>query len=208
MLPPPPITAPSGEYAWLDWYSRLTNYLNQSGSIPWDVIDFSNSNITAIQTRHHNDLQLLQGGATGEYYHLTAAQWASIPGATPQPANFFYAGPTSGASAVPGFRTMVTQDLPKMDYLVPVTGFSYTFTNSFAGVIIEPVGTLATGTLVFPAAPVNGQTVQVDTTQTITTLTLTPGAGTTIVGGITTLAANGFASWYFRSATSRWYRHG
>lgn len=114
MLPPPPITAPSGEYAWLDWYSKLTNYLNQTGSIPWNVIDFSGSNISSIQQRDHNVLTSIQGGNATERYHLTFAQWSSLPGSTAEPANTFLAGPTSGGAAIPTWRNIVAADLPSI----------------------------------------------------------------------------------------------
>lgn len=73
-LPPPPIKSPDGSYAWLDWYRKLQQYVSQGGSIPWTVIDFTNSNIADIQTRPHNSLQSIQGGSAGEFYHLTNAQ--------------------------------------------------------------------------------------------------------------------------------------
>jgi len=77
-LPPPPTKSPDGSYAWLDWYRQLRDYISQSGSIPWSVIDFSGSNIADIQNRNHESLTSIQGGAAGEHYHLTLAQWSSL----------------------------------------------------------------------------------------------------------------------------------
>lgn len=77
-LPPPPTKSPDGSYAWVDWYRQLQQYVSQSGSVPWSVIDFSGSDIADIQQRSHESLQSIQGGASGEHYHLTLAQWSSL----------------------------------------------------------------------------------------------------------------------------------
>lgn len=78
VLPPPPINDDPGSYVWLEWYRQLRNYVATSGSVPWYIIDFSGSNITDIAARNHNQLQGLQGGTSGEYYHLTQNQSARI----------------------------------------------------------------------------------------------------------------------------------
>lgn len=73
-LPPPPVQDAQGSYAWLDWYRQLRNYISQQGSVPWSVIDFAGSDIVNIASRSHQSLQSLQGGTTGQYYHLTQAK--------------------------------------------------------------------------------------------------------------------------------------
>ena len=77
-LPPPPLRDNVGDFSWLDWYNKLYKYVATTGSFIWSNINFSGSNITDIQTRQHNSLQSMQGGTSGEYYHLTAAQVATI----------------------------------------------------------------------------------------------------------------------------------
>jgi len=79
-LPPPPINDAPGSFTWLEWYRQLRNYVSTSGSVPWYIINFAGSNITDIATRLHNQLQGLQGGTAGEFYHLTAAQYAALGG--------------------------------------------------------------------------------------------------------------------------------
>lgn len=69
-LPPPPVADQQGSFAWLEWYRQLRNYISQSGSVPWSVVDKAGSNITDIVTRNHNNLQSIQGGTSGSYYHL------------------------------------------------------------------------------------------------------------------------------------------
>ena len=77
-LPPAPINEPAGSFAWQQWYSELTALYSAAGAIPWTAIDTTGSNITDIATRTHNNLQTIQGGTSGEYYHLTSAQHALL----------------------------------------------------------------------------------------------------------------------------------
>lgn len=82
-IPPAPIGALPGSSYWNDWVEKLRNLIN-SGTISqlWASIDFTASNITDIVTRNHNNLQSFQGGTAGEYYHLTAAEYAALGTAT------------------------------------------------------------------------------------------------------------------------------
>ena len=77
-LPPPPVNDQIGSFTWLEWYRQLRNYVSTSGSVPWYIINFAGSNITDIASRSHNNMQVLQGGATGQMYHLTEAQYTQI----------------------------------------------------------------------------------------------------------------------------------
>ena len=78
ILPPPPVNDQPGSFTWMEWYRQLRNYVSTSGSVPWYIIDFAGSNITDIASRAHNNLQGLQGGTSGEQYHLTAAQYSAL----------------------------------------------------------------------------------------------------------------------------------
>lgn len=73
-IPPPPTGSDPGSYAAQDWYNKLIQYLNVAGAVPWSVVDKAGANITDIPNRSHSNLQTLQGGAPGEYYHLTLAE--------------------------------------------------------------------------------------------------------------------------------------
>lgn len=57
-----------------DWMFRLWKRINSTGGFLWSLIDFTGSKITDIQSRNHNDLQNIAGGASNDYSHLTAAQ--------------------------------------------------------------------------------------------------------------------------------------
>lgn len=77
-LPPPPTSDQTGSYAWLEWFRQLRNYIATVGSVPWNIIDFTGSTISDIANRAHNLLQSIQGGSSGEYYHLTATQHTDL----------------------------------------------------------------------------------------------------------------------------------
>lgn len=77
-LPPPPTNDQTGSFAWLEWFRQLRNYITQTGSVPWSIINFANSDLSDLQTRSHQNLQSLQGGTTGQYYHLTQAKKGTV----------------------------------------------------------------------------------------------------------------------------------
>lgn len=75
VLPPPPINDKPGSFVWLEWYRQLRNYVSTSGSVPWNIINFSGSNITDIALRDHNNMQGLQGGSNNQMNHLTNTEY-------------------------------------------------------------------------------------------------------------------------------------
>ena len=77
-LPPPPTRAGAGDFAWTAWYNQLYTLLNTQGSVSWDLVNKAGSSIADLQNKNHNLLTAIQGGTTGEYYHLTAAEHATI----------------------------------------------------------------------------------------------------------------------------------
>lgn len=56
-----------------EWLRKVNLILATSG-IAWTLIDFTGSDLADLATRNHNDLQNIQGGAAGDYYHFTSAQ--------------------------------------------------------------------------------------------------------------------------------------
>lgn len=141
-------------------------------------------------------------------------------------ANTIWAGPTTGSAAQPAFRALVVADIPSLSYLplaggtltgplglpysrqVPLTGFSITIGNGVNRLILDPAGTLATGTVTMPTAPIDGHAITISSSQIITALTVSPSGGQTLDGALTTIGANGFASWTYVLATTTWYRTG
>ena len=89
------------------------------------------------------------------------------------------------------------------------TAFSVTVTPATTGgsvwLLLTPAAGYATGTIVLPAAPADGQEVLVSCTQAVTTLTVS-GNGYTVNGAPSTIAANGAFRMRFDGVFSAWYR--
>jgi len=74
-LPPPPTRADSGDFVWTAWYNSLYTLLSTTGAVSWDLVDKAGSSIADLQNKNHNLLTSMQGGTSGEYYHLSAADY-------------------------------------------------------------------------------------------------------------------------------------
>jgi hypothetical protein len=96
--------------------------------------------------------------------------------------------------------------LQSYEYQAPLTGFSYTFPVGITTLILNPAGTLATGTVTMPAAPADGMTVSISSSQIITLLTVSANTGQSIVSAVTTLLAGGGAKYIYRATGTTWYR--
>lgn len=71
--PPPRVDSKLVPLNLQGWLRRFYNEIlgvNATGLV-WTAMNFTGSNITDIATRHHNDMQIIQGGALSERYHLT-----------------------------------------------------------------------------------------------------------------------------------------
>jgi hypothetical protein len=94
----------------------------------------------------------------------------------------------------------------------PLAGFSLDVPQPAASqwMILQPVSTLASGTITLPlnTTTPDGTEVLITSTQIITTLTIGPNGAANVFGAPTTLAANGFARLRYVAATNSWYRIG
>lgn len=95
--------------------------------------------------------------------------------------------------------------LQQYDFQTPTTGFSYTFAAGTNVLVMNPAGTLATGTITMPASPVDGMTITVESTQQITALTVQGNTGQSLVNGTQTLRPNQPYSWVYRLSNTTWY---
>lgn len=106
-------------------------------------------------------------------------------------------------------QQIVTQDNKVTQYSAPLTGGTVLLTDTQNSIwlILTPAGTLSALTLKLPllANTVDRQELLINTTQTITALTLDAN-GSTIVGGPTTLTVNGFFRLRFDAVMKTWYR--
>jgi hypothetical protein len=150
-LPPIP-RIPIGEnFEWREWFRKLRELASSVAGIAFNGLDFTDSNITSILTRRHNDLQSLQGGASGQYYHLTATEHSQV--SAPSYGSFFdYAGTTltsnitRTATTIPVVNTAGAYPFPSAntirieDELITYTGITST---SFTGCTRGAYGTLS-----------------------------------------------------------------
>ena len=88
----------------------------------------------------------------------------------------------------------------------PATGDSITITNTTSTLILKHTATIATLTIVLPAAPSNGQIVHVCTRSTVTTLTLSANTGQTSYGAPSTITPTSQTAFIYEAATLSWYR--
>jgi hypothetical protein len=98
-----------------------------------------------------------------------------------------------------------------VNFYTPGTGFNIALPTPVSQqqwALIQPAGTLATGTVTLPlnTATPDGTEVLITSTQIITTLTMALNGATAVFGSPTTLAAGGFARLRWYAATNSWYR--
>ncbi len=92
-----------------------------------------------------------------------------------------------------------------VQYVTPSAGDTVTITGSAnTTLLLNPAGTLLTLTIALPSSPVDGDRVQIGSSQIITTLSITG----TIVGTMATIALGGFASFCYNSTANKWFRIG
>lgn len=90
-------------------------------------------------------------------------------------------------------------------FQTPTTGFSITIGNNVWHLVLDPSATLATGTITMPSSPVDGQLVNIRSSQIVTTLTVSPNTGQSIKNAPTTISAGGTLDAIFRTANTTWY---
>jgi hypothetical protein len=93
----------------------------------------------------------------------------------------------------------------KAAYQTPVTGFSFTIDDNCWHLIIDPAGTLATGTITMCPNPFDGQLVKIVFSQAITALTVAANTGQSILGNPTTIAAGGIIDAIYMIGNTTWY---
>ena len=91
-------------------------------------------------------------------------------------------------------------------YSVPLTAFTITQGVGTTWTIINPAGTLATGTFTFNATPTNGSRACFVSTQTQTAVTFTANTGQSVVGNPTSMVAGTAVCFTYVASTSTWYK--
>lgn len=97
-------------------------------------------------------------------------------------------------------------------YAAPTAGTTVTVAANVNNLVLDPAGTLATLTIALPAASslIDGQTLHISSSQTVTALTMSAGSGTSISNSPTALTISTTASYgyefIYRAANTKWYR--
>ena len=110
-----------------------------------------------------------------------------------------------GGSA--GFSTSMVSSVQRA---VPTSGQTVVIaqTNSLdLNLVLEPAALLLALTVTLPTGTLDGQKCSIMSTAAITALTMNTVSGG-LIGNLTSLVLNGYASFVWVSATSTWYRIG
>jgi hypothetical protein len=109
------------------------------------------------------------------------------------------------------FQTAFASPTLATNLYTPGTGFNQPVPTPVAQqqwMVIQPAGTLASGTITLPlnTGTPDGTEVLVTTTQEITAFTLAPNGAANVYGAPTTLLAEEFFRMRYVQATNSWYR--
>lgn len=96
---------------------------------------------------------------------------------------------------------------PAQQFSAPTTGATVVVETGDTWLLVTPAGTLAALTITLPTDRTDGEIVRVISTQILTALTV-GGAGTSVAGAPTTLAANGFFEMAYSATLNSWFRVG
>ena len=137
-LPPPPVQESELNQNWKNWFLKVKDMLTGISSLSWSLIDFTNSSITDILERKHNDLQDNQGGTTDEYYHLSLANYADLTDSGDTSLHYHNAD------------RFYALNLLSLNVAAPTDGT----TRYFGGMAVAPAATSSTQQLYIPFAGV------------------------------------------------------
>ena len=118
---------------------------------------------------------------------------------------------TSIGSLLTFFQQSFASPTLAVNLYVPGSGFNITVPTPVSEqqwMLLQPAGTLATGTITLPlnTGVPDGTTVLITTTQEITSLTIALNGATAIYGGVTSLAAGTATAIRFYQPTNSWYQ--
>jgi hypothetical protein len=118
---------------------------------------------------------------------------------------------TSIGSLLTFFQQSFASPTLSVNLYVPGSGFNITVPTPVSNdqwMLLQPAGTLATGTITLPlnTSVPDGTTVLITTTQEISSLTIALNGATALYGGVTALAAGTATSIRFYQPTNSWYQ--
>ena len=118
---------------------------------------------------------------------------------------------TSIGSLLTFFQQSFASPTLAVNLYVPGNGFNITVPTPVSNdqwMLLQPAGTLATGTITLPlnTGVPDGTSVLITTTQEITSLTIALNGATALYGGVTTLSAGSATAIRFYQPTNSWYQ--
>ncbi|CAB4173245.1 hypothetical protein UFOVP1024_6 [uncultured Caudovirales phage] len=118
---------------------------------------------------------------------------------------------TSIGSLLTFFQQSFASPTLSVNLYVPASGFNITVPTPVSNdqwMLLQPAGTLATGTITLPlnTGVPDGTTVLITSTQEITSLTIALNGATAIYGAVTSLAAGAATAIRFYQPTNSWYQ--
>jgi hypothetical protein len=118
---------------------------------------------------------------------------------------------TSIGSLLTFFQQSFASPTLSVNLFVPGSGFNITVPTPVSNdqwMLLQPAGTLATGTITLPlnTGVPDGTSVLITTTQEITSLTIALNGASAIYGGVTSLAAGTATAIRFYQPTNSWYQ--
>jgi hypothetical protein len=118
---------------------------------------------------------------------------------------------TSIGSLLTFFQQTFASPTLSVNLFVPGNGFNITVPTPVSNdqwMLLQPAGTLATGTITLPlnTGVPDGTSVLITTTQEITSLTIALNGASAIYGGVTSLAAGTATAIRFYQPTNSWYQ--
>lgn len=118
---------------------------------------------------------------------------------------------TSIGALLTFFQQSFASPTLSVNLYVPGSGFNITVPTPVSNdqwMLLQPAGTLATGTITLPlnTGVPDGTTVLITTTQEITSLTIALNGATALYGGVTTLSAGTATAIRFYQPTNSWYQ--
>lgn len=118
---------------------------------------------------------------------------------------------TSIGSLLTFFQQSFASPTLSVNLFVPGNGFNITVPTPVSNdqwMLLQPAGTLATGTITLPlnTGVPDGTSVLITTTQEITSLTIALNGATAIYGGVTSLSAGTATAIRFYQPTNSWYQ--
>lgn len=101
--------------------------------------------------------------------------------------------------------TNLNSGIAALHYVVPLNLSTTQLLSATPVVVLNPLTTLVTASVVMPVNPVNGATITIGVSNVITTFVM---SGATINSPLTTAVAGTFGKWVYSTAGVAWFRIG